>query len=598
MKLRHWKRKRHLTLVTTLLAALLFLVGCGTAPRIASVITDSYDLEQINHVFEKSVSGKSNKWVNPDTGTIWEMTPKPAFTRQEDNAPCREAEFIMRPINGSGVKVFLTGCQDEYGQWEIQEDSISLSLLDPKGTVIHHRSLADKSLARQPNPTETQQKSNGINPQQHATMRTQQENHFSQNNKLRKSIPESEEVANVNAQEPLLTFKGLKIQADEIINFDQWFFEALGNTNYHLAPSKFFDASNAITDKNAKDLLFVYGLMALALDDRQEEAVEKLRQYQPALSYLDHLPTLEPEALEPDVVLQFAYGWLINNTSITVPCWFVQQYPDLFYNGTPIWAASRDNLFSVCTPESWNLRSLTAYRKLLDAIDDADNPGHCYTGSMSFSGMTIKKAAINEAVLANRPDFYWQNVPRDDTSKWLYYWQYLDPYNHKVFEQIQNIARQLNPELANMLVKTGKVNKEQAELAADRYLNNLLASRLGGWGRSKVLDTAVDEYNKFGIEAIKELNDENLIIFGGYLLYNKPVDELLRYVVWLKNHDKLFAVYSLMNMAAANNTFVLQKILSLHFEFPGKLGHFNKSPLLYSVQYNNYDSYNSSFGVG
>ena len=594
MKLHHGRRKRHLTLVTTLLAGLLFLVGCGTAPRIASVITDGYNLEQINYVFEKSASGKSNKWVNPDTFSQCVMTPKPAFTRQEDKTPCRKAEFIMRPINGSGVKVLLTGCRDKYGQWEIQEDSISLSLLDPAGTVIQHRSSADKSLAHQPNPTETQQKSNGTNPKQYATMRTRTKggNPFSQNNKLRKSTPDTEEVVNVNAQKPLLTFNGLKIRPNEVLSFDQWFFEELGNTNYYLAPSKFFDASNSITDKYAKDLLFVYGLMALALDDRQEEAFEKLEQYQPALSGFDDLPTIEPDALEPDVVLQFAYRWLINHTSITVPCWFVQQYPDLFYTGTPIWAASRDSQFSVCTPESWNIRLLTAYRKLLDAIDDADNPGHCYSGSISFSGMTIKKAAINEAVLANRPDVYWQNVPRDDTSKWLYYWQYLDPYNHKVFEQIQNIVKQVNPELANMLVKTGKVNKEQAELAADRYLNNLLASRLGGWGQSKVLDTALDEYNKFGIETIKDLNDKNLIIFGGYLLYNKPVEELLRYVFWLKNHDKLFAVYSLMNMAAANNTFVLQKILSLNFEFPEKWGHFNKSPLLYAVQYNNGDSYN------
>ena len=119
MKLHYERRKRHPALVATLLTGLLLLVGCGTAPYIASVITNGYDLEQINYIFEKSVSGESNKWINPDTGTQCVMTPKPAFTRQEDKALYRKAEFIMKPINGSVVKVLLTGCRDKYGQWEI-----------------------------------------------------------------------------------------------------------------------------------------------------------------------------------------------------------------------------------------------------------------------------------------------------------------------------------------------------------------------------------------------------------------------------------------------------------------------------------------------
>ena len=60
--------------------------------------------------------------------------------------------------------------------------------------------------------------------------------------------------------------------------------------------------SSWLSDKKVRDIIFVYGLMALALEDKANEARGKLQRYDLALTYMDEMPTKDDE------VLGFAYG--------------------------------------------------------------------------------------------------------------------------------------------------------------------------------------------------------------------------------------------------------------------------------------------------
>jgi len=83
-------------------------------------------------------------------------------------------------------------------------------------------------------------------------------------------------------------------------------------------------------------------------------------------------------------------------------------------------------------------------------------------------------------------------------------------------------------------------------------------------------------------------------IVGGYLLYEKTTAKFIEYIKWLwsyESQENRQTVFSLMSTAAASNTQALREMLRLNLFYPVKWGAFNKSPLLYAVQYNNSESY-------
>lgn len=78
---------------------------------------DKYDRQQLNHVYERGVSGNTSSWTNPDSGHVYNVTPSPATTSA--SGPCREAQ-IDAIIGGKRETTYTTACRDYNGQWVLQ----------------------------------------------------------------------------------------------------------------------------------------------------------------------------------------------------------------------------------------------------------------------------------------------------------------------------------------------------------------------------------------------------------------------------------------------------------------------------------------------
>lgn len=392
-----------------------------------------------------------------------------------------------------------------------------------------------------------------------------------------------ENVISDSFVEKLASLEGMTTNSREANQLAQALFAAIGDPKSGIEPWELFDGSASTTDKLAKDILFVYGLMQLALEDRGVDAFEKLQEHQPQLTYMDELPAAS------DDVLAFGYAWLINNTEVTVPCWFIREHTEIFDHHTPFWGATRDLYFSVCIPPTWEPDSIPAYKELLSALEDADNPGGCFLGSIAYG--RHKSVAHEVALIANRPGYYLQNTRWNDRSNWLDYWKYLGPYNYRVAERIQKAVEVVKPALADMLSTPSTRNKKTAEAMATLFLNNLVANKIG-WSYEPYAAN-LEEYTQYGLTRWEAPSDRYYAveILGGYLLHNRPVEEFMNYVQWLRGHGRMEVIYALMNSAAADNTAALQRMLELHLPMPEQWGAFNKSPLMHAVQYNNHASY-------
>ena len=97
------------------------LIGTALGTALGYIIgneMDKYDQQQLNHMYERGVSGQTSSWVNPDTGYQYEVTPHAAY-RGEDGRWCRNAD-IDSWIDGEKKTVASTACRTSNGQWELQ----------------------------------------------------------------------------------------------------------------------------------------------------------------------------------------------------------------------------------------------------------------------------------------------------------------------------------------------------------------------------------------------------------------------------------------------------------------------------------------------
>jgi surface antigen len=96
------------------------LIGVAVGTLIGYIVgneMDKYDRQELNHVYERGVSGQPSSWQNPDTGNTYTVTPQPAV--QGQSGPCRKAE-IRAVIDGKTETTYSTACRDEYGQWILE----------------------------------------------------------------------------------------------------------------------------------------------------------------------------------------------------------------------------------------------------------------------------------------------------------------------------------------------------------------------------------------------------------------------------------------------------------------------------------------------
>ena len=98
------------------------LIGAAVGTMIGYMIgneMDKYDRQQLNHVYERGVSGQSNAWRNPDTGSQYQVIPQPAYSNPTTHQPCRQAK-IQSVIDGKTDTVYTTACRDSNGHWQLQ----------------------------------------------------------------------------------------------------------------------------------------------------------------------------------------------------------------------------------------------------------------------------------------------------------------------------------------------------------------------------------------------------------------------------------------------------------------------------------------------
>jgi surface antigen len=83
---------------------------------------DRYDREQLNHVFERGLSGQTSSWTNPDKGNQYRLSPLPAF-QTIGKSVCRKAK-IEALINGNDQfeTINSKACRANNGQWRISQE--------------------------------------------------------------------------------------------------------------------------------------------------------------------------------------------------------------------------------------------------------------------------------------------------------------------------------------------------------------------------------------------------------------------------------------------------------------------------------------------
>ena len=80
---------------------------------------DKADQERISAAYETMPDGRTSRWVNPNTGNQFEVTPQNTYTN-DNNQNCREAE-ILATVDGRPEKIIQRACRDEYGNWRTQQ---------------------------------------------------------------------------------------------------------------------------------------------------------------------------------------------------------------------------------------------------------------------------------------------------------------------------------------------------------------------------------------------------------------------------------------------------------------------------------------------
>lgn len=99
------------------------LIGAAVGTMLGYIVgneMDKYDRMQLNYAYESGPSGQPVAWVNPDTGSSYQVVPQPAYQNSRTNQVCRQAE-IMATIDGQPEKTMTTACRNQQGQWVLQQ---------------------------------------------------------------------------------------------------------------------------------------------------------------------------------------------------------------------------------------------------------------------------------------------------------------------------------------------------------------------------------------------------------------------------------------------------------------------------------------------
>ncbi len=95
------------------------LIGTGIGALLGYAVgneLDKYDRAQIGRTLEYTPSYQTSEWVNPDTKSRFQATPRPAYKSQ--GRICRNI-MIEAWVDGQKENVQARACRRPDGQWEL-----------------------------------------------------------------------------------------------------------------------------------------------------------------------------------------------------------------------------------------------------------------------------------------------------------------------------------------------------------------------------------------------------------------------------------------------------------------------------------------------
>ena len=93
------------------------LIGALVGSHIGSQL-DELDRYHAGTTLETTPTGHSKRWVNPDTGKHYEVTPTKTY-HSKHGAPCREFTLDAE-IGGQSEQVYGTACRQPDGSWKMR----------------------------------------------------------------------------------------------------------------------------------------------------------------------------------------------------------------------------------------------------------------------------------------------------------------------------------------------------------------------------------------------------------------------------------------------------------------------------------------------
>jgi len=377
-----------------------------------------------------------------------------------------------------------------------------------------------------------------------------------------------------------------------------------------------------IANPETKSRAAVLLAMGLAAEGNASQSVQLISHYRDQIqtTYMDNLPT--DRAASRQEVMASYYGWLVNNTIFSVPGAFVESYPDIFFNHTPIWGATRDAYFQVTLPDD-SREWLDVFSEWRSMLSDVMNPAGVHLGSMF--NLVHKTNLQTIALIEYRPELYSRYVTGSGSADWLDSWQFLGPYENELKSKIDELENQLKSLLVERLTERHYLEPEDASLIVDTFVHSIQNNFFGIANSRYAKDTEnlISNVSNYGwSEGILLINrfhanaaDFQLQIIGGYLISKGEFRQLESYLNWLSGkefglflgklseHTDGYSEYfvddetgqsiaaTLTGNLAAQDSNGLGAIMEwIKFDYD-QWGSFNKTPAMYAAHHNNFVSY-------
>jgi len=93
------------------------LIGALLGSNIGGQL-DQLDRQQACQTLESTRTGHSDRWVNPDSGAKYQVTPTKTY-RTRHGTPCREFTLDAQ-VGGKAEQVYGTACRQNDGSWKMR----------------------------------------------------------------------------------------------------------------------------------------------------------------------------------------------------------------------------------------------------------------------------------------------------------------------------------------------------------------------------------------------------------------------------------------------------------------------------------------------